>query len=205
MSLDHLFDIASRVATPLALGGLAFAGLFAAAYYAVSHLVPQVRKNEALETIKFIIGALFIVAVLAMILGFVGYVINLRHDGGTPKESAHRQQSAEELAKVLGNRHEKGSKELDKLAKDPSASEETKKEAGELKGSYVKLGTQIIDAIKAGDENLQHDLNKQMFQLFDPKKSPKINPDTLKDLQDKTTADMKLLEKQQEERDKSQG
>jgi hypothetical protein len=44
-----------------------------------------------------------------------------------------------------------------------------------------------------------------MFQLFDPKKSPKINPDTLKDLQDKTTADMKLLEKQQEERDKSQG
>src|SRR5688572_19691566 len=74
--MNEIFKIASSVSTPLALGGL-----FAAIVFFVFRLIVNKdiypKMNEALggEILKSIIDKLFKLALVAMILGFIGYIV----------------------------------------------------------------------------------------------------------------------------------
>jgi hypothetical protein len=74
--MEKIFDIATNISTPLML-----AGFFAAAFFFIARQVikanifPQLTKQLSGDIIKLIIHRLFILALIAMILGFTGYVI----------------------------------------------------------------------------------------------------------------------------------
>lgn len=73
--MENIFDIATNISTPLML-----AGFFAAAFFFIARQVikanifPQLTKQLSGDIIKFIIQRLFILALIAMILGFTGYI-----------------------------------------------------------------------------------------------------------------------------------
>lgn len=74
--MEPIFDIAAKVSTPLALGGF-----FAAVVF---FIFKQVLKQDFLrrlttahsaEVIKLVIDKLFVLALVAMVLGFLAYVL----------------------------------------------------------------------------------------------------------------------------------
>lgn len=76
--MNKLFDVAQNVSTPLAL-----AGLFAAIFFLLLKIILQksiyVRqsKESTKQILFFVINKIFILAICSMILGFIGYVINI--------------------------------------------------------------------------------------------------------------------------------
>lgn len=78
----RIIDIASHVATPLAL-----AGLFAAVLFLVfrqllsSKFMPRLARGSAGDIIKRIINYLFVLSLVAMLLGFAGYIIQITGNG----------------------------------------------------------------------------------------------------------------------------
>lgn len=74
--MDRIFEIASRVSTPLAL-----AGFFAAIVFLIlrqilkKDIFPSLTRQLSSEIIKMVIKYLFILSLVAMVLGFAGYVI----------------------------------------------------------------------------------------------------------------------------------
>ena len=65
----------SKISTPLGLGGLAlFVLLVIARRVLTSTIVPQLAKSHAFVVIKMLIDRSFVLAVLAIILGFAGYI-----------------------------------------------------------------------------------------------------------------------------------
>ncbi len=74
--MEKIFDIATNISTPLML-----AGFFAAAFFFIARQVvkanifPQLTKQLSGDIIKLIIHRLFILALIAMILGFIGYIV----------------------------------------------------------------------------------------------------------------------------------
>jgi hypothetical protein len=74
--MNSIFDIASKVATPLALAGLFGAILFFTLRRILqAHFVSQVGKNQSAQILLRIINYLFILCLVGMILGFAGYVL----------------------------------------------------------------------------------------------------------------------------------
>lgn len=76
MSMENIFKIASSVATPLALGGFFAAILFLVIRQILSgkFFVKLTSANSA-KILKLIIDRLFILALIAMLLGSVAYVL----------------------------------------------------------------------------------------------------------------------------------
>ena len=75
---NKLFVIASNLATPLALGGFLAAAFFLLAKQVIAkNIFPILTKKLSTEVIKLIIHYIFILFLLSMILGFIGYVIPL--------------------------------------------------------------------------------------------------------------------------------
>jgi|ERR1700722_748294 len=73
--MEKLFNIASNISTPLGL-----AGFFAAAVFFIFRMVLKItpsgtlRPSHASEILKRVIDRLFILSLVAMVLGFCGYI-----------------------------------------------------------------------------------------------------------------------------------
>ena len=82
--MSEIFKIASNISTPLALGGL-FAAILFFLFRQILKMEIFPKLNRALggQIVISIINKLFILALVAMVLGFAGYVI-ARAFPGTP-------------------------------------------------------------------------------------------------------------------------
>lgn len=73
--MQEVFEIASKVSTPLALGGFVFAVLFFIFRQILKKdIFTTLAKSASAEIIKTVIDRLFILALVAMVLGFAGYI-----------------------------------------------------------------------------------------------------------------------------------
>lgn len=72
--MNKFLEIASNVSTPLALGGI-----FAAVFFFVmrqilaKNIFPALTKQLSSDILKLIINRLFVLSLIAMVLGFIGY------------------------------------------------------------------------------------------------------------------------------------
>ena len=74
--MHEIFDIGARIATPLALAGFLGAVLFLFLRQVIqAKLIPAVRHSEAAPVLLHIVNWLCVLCLVAMILGFTGYVI----------------------------------------------------------------------------------------------------------------------------------
>lgn len=74
--MENIFELATKISTPLALGGFAFAIFFLILKQLIAKgLLQQISVRASTEVIKIIIDRLFILALVAMVLGFAGYII----------------------------------------------------------------------------------------------------------------------------------
>lgn len=74
--MQEIFEITSRVSTPLALGGfLAAVVFFIFRQILKKDFFPTLAKSASAEIIKTIIDRLFVLALVAMVLGFAGYIL----------------------------------------------------------------------------------------------------------------------------------
>jgi hypothetical protein len=81
--------VVSKVATPLALAGFAFAVLFLIFRQLLTLKVfSRIAGTHTTEVLKSIINKLFVLALVAMILGFVGFLIPQLLANSTPKKTA---------------------------------------------------------------------------------------------------------------------
>src|SRR5690554_4911264 len=76
--MGGIFEIATNVSTPLIL-----AGFFAAAFFFIArqiikaNIFPRLTRQLSGDIIKIIIERLFILALIAMVLGFIGYIYGM--------------------------------------------------------------------------------------------------------------------------------
>ncbi len=76
MLMASIFEITSKVSTPLALAGVVVAVLFFIFQHIIKkNIFPKLTVTVAGTIIQSIINKLFIVAIVAIILGFAGYVV----------------------------------------------------------------------------------------------------------------------------------
>lgn len=74
--MDTVFEIATRVSTPLALGGFFAAALFLIFRQIVArNIFPRLTQALGADILKTIIERLFFLALVAMILGFVAFIL----------------------------------------------------------------------------------------------------------------------------------
>jgi hypothetical protein len=74
--MEKVFDLASRISTPLALAGLIATAFFFVARQVLSRKIfPKLTARLSSEVIKLIINRLFILSLIAMLLGFSGFVV----------------------------------------------------------------------------------------------------------------------------------
>ena len=77
--MNGIFDIASRIATPLALAGFFGAVLFFTLRRVLqAQFITAVRRPDSARILLRIINLLFVLCLVGMILGFCGYVFRLR-------------------------------------------------------------------------------------------------------------------------------
>lgn len=74
--MEKLFQIATTISTPLALGGL-FAVIF---FFIIKQMLAKdifspLTKSSSFNILKTIVDRLFVLALIAMLLGFAGYII----------------------------------------------------------------------------------------------------------------------------------
>jgi hypothetical protein len=75
----NIFDIASKVSTPLALAGFLAACFFLILRQVLKthNLFPRLEQERGYATIVLIIERLFLLALVALVLGFAGYIVQL--------------------------------------------------------------------------------------------------------------------------------
>lgn len=101
--MNKVFEIATNISTPLML-----AGFFAAAFFFIAQQIikakifPQLTRQLSGEIIKIIIERLFLLALLAMMLGFVGYLVNqfTHEQTTTQKIIEHYERPSKDLIKI---------------------------------------------------------------------------------------------------------
>ena len=80
--MQEIFEIASNVSKPLALGGFFAAVVFLIFRQIIKkNIFPTLARSHSTEIIKTIIDRLFVLALVAMVLGFAGYFL--------PNKNAH--------------------------------------------------------------------------------------------------------------------
>lgn len=78
--MDKILAIATKVASPLALGGLIVGVFFLILRQIISAgLIPQVTPETGGEILLRIINGFLVLALVATVLGFLGYVIRMRY------------------------------------------------------------------------------------------------------------------------------
>ena len=76
--MNDIFDIATRISTPLALSGLFAAILFFVLRQILAKdMFPKLARAAGADIIKTIVNRLFVLALVAMVFGFVGYIFSL--------------------------------------------------------------------------------------------------------------------------------
>jgi len=96
--MNAIFDIASRIATPLALAGFFGAILFIIVRQILQgRFITTVRRPDSARILFRIINLLFILCLVGMILGFTGYMLRLSagnpkapHENSVPEVAAER-------------------------------------------------------------------------------------------------------------------
>ena len=74
--MERILEIASSVSTPLALSGLIAAIFFLVLRQIVAkNIFPQLTKAVGGDLLKLIVERLFVLALIAMVLGFAGYIV----------------------------------------------------------------------------------------------------------------------------------
>lgn len=74
--MDKIFDIASRISTPLALAGLISTAVFFILKVLIQKdIFPIQTKKSSATLFKVIIERMFTLAIVALVLGFAGFVI----------------------------------------------------------------------------------------------------------------------------------
>lgn len=75
--MAEVIEIASKVSTPLALGGLVAAFFFFILRQIVArNIFPTLTKNLGAGILRLIIDRLFVLALVAVVLGFAGFVVS---------------------------------------------------------------------------------------------------------------------------------
>jgi hypothetical protein len=75
-SMERILEIASNVSTPLALSGLIAAIFFLVLRQIVAkNIFPKLTRSVGGDLLKLIVERLFILALIAMVLGFAGYIV----------------------------------------------------------------------------------------------------------------------------------
>src|SRR5687768_4035781 len=73
--MDKLFEIAASVSTPLALGGLiATIFFFVLKQILAKNIFPRFSRDHGTAFLTLVVNRLFVLALVAMLLGFAGYV-----------------------------------------------------------------------------------------------------------------------------------
>lgn len=183
----EIIRIASRISTPLALGGLVCAGLLAITYAVISKLVPKVAKQEASATIRFIVGPLFILALVATILGFAGFIVD-RVYGDTGREH-----STNELLEILQDRYAEGNRILERLAKEPNIPEATLGMRQGIWNAYRELTKKNLDAIRTGNAVQSHEVDKNIYELFQRRDAKEAIPEPVLSLMKFNMCDGSLM------------
>ncbi len=106
--MEKIFEFASQVSTPLALGGLIASILFFLLRQIIKKdIFPSLTRSASSEIIKLIIDRLFILALVAMVLGFVGYILLNQSQSGNRQagrdvivEQIDKEKSILEVTKV---------------------------------------------------------------------------------------------------------
>jgi hypothetical protein len=76
--MTELFAIASRISTPIALAGLVVMVLYAVIRQMLrSGIFPPLNQSAGGRAVNEILKGLFILSVVAMVLGFAGYIVSL--------------------------------------------------------------------------------------------------------------------------------
>lgn len=89
--MEKVFEIASSISTPLALGGFFAAAVFYVFRQIVAkNIFPQLSAALGADVLKLIIERLFILALVAMALGFVAYLATNIVPPLTPSVTASR-------------------------------------------------------------------------------------------------------------------
>jgi len=74
--VNQILQTATSIRTPLALGGMFAAILFFLLRQMLAkNIFPALSRNHGAEVIKLIIDRLFVLALVAMVLGFAGYLV----------------------------------------------------------------------------------------------------------------------------------
>jgi hypothetical protein len=85
----ELFEIAANISTPLALSGLFAAILFLILRQIVAaNLFPKLNRAVGGDILKMIIERLFLLALVAMILGFAGFIFTKAGDAPSKPPNA---------------------------------------------------------------------------------------------------------------------
>ena len=75
--METIFRIATEISTPLALSGLFAASFFFLAKQIIArNIFPKLTKTNSSELLKFIVNKIFILSLIAMLLGFFGYIVS---------------------------------------------------------------------------------------------------------------------------------
>lgn len=85
MNVEKIFEIASQVSTPLALGGFFAAVVFLIFRQIVAkNIFPRLTASFGADILKLIIERLFILSLVAMILGFIAFIVPKVFPGPIP-------------------------------------------------------------------------------------------------------------------------
>ena len=77
--MEKVFEIASRISTPLALAGLIATAFFYVARQIISKKIfPKLTAGLSTRIIELIINRFFALSVVGLILGFLGFVVAIR-------------------------------------------------------------------------------------------------------------------------------
>ncbi|CAN2041330.1 hypothetical protein GMMP15_390035 [Candidatus Magnetomoraceae bacterium gMMP-15] len=159
--MEKIFSIATNIAAPLALSGFSSAAFFLILKELIKekNIFPVLAKKNASEIIKLIIVSSFILSLVAMILGFVGYIF--------PKNNQILGNSLSgEKVMYTSPKHENNMVNKMKTLKDKLAKLESKKELGKnVNEQIILVREQYISAITTYKNSLT--FNDNDIQIFE--------------------------------------
>ncbi len=100
--MEKIFEIASQVSTPLALAGF-FAALvfFIFRQIVAKNIFPRLTATIGADLLKLIIDRLFVLALVAMVLGFVGYVVPPLFSPKAPQTGEISPEKIDEVSRIV--------------------------------------------------------------------------------------------------------
>ena len=170
--MSSIFEITSKVSTPLALGGVVVAILFFILRQIIKkNIFPKLTIALAGTIIQSIINKLFILALVAIVLGFAGYTValfvpTLKMPPNSVKLSLPSEISFQEAVKMIAAND--GNTAVFSNCTDALLG--TKLESGEFGG---KTPTELIEALqyrfinsdRAGKYRVKHFKDRGIYEI----------------------------------------